>query len=254
MEKLITSILGNMLLPPSSILILLLLALLLFPFRRKLAMFIGLVATVTLYGLSIPVISNALLSSLEIYQAIAPEDLIVENNVAIVVLGGDRYPEAPEYSGDTVSEPTLARLQYAARLQRHTGAPILLTGGSPYNEKIPEATLMKQVLSDSFGITDAWVETRSSNTAENAFFSQEILKSKNINKIYLVTHAWHMRRAVTMFRKAGVDVIPTPTRFSNENERAYPAILQWIPKASALKDSSTALREMMATSWYQIRY
>ena len=58
---------------------------------------------------------------------------------AIVVLGGGRYDEAPEYGDDTISLAGLRRVRYAAVLQRRTGLPVLVSGGSVYAEPLPES-------------------------------------------------------------------------------------------------------------------
>src|SRR5580765_1139325 len=50
---------------------------------------------------------------------------------AIVVLGGGRYLDAPEYGGDTAGPSTLERLRYGAKLGRETRLPILVSGGKP---------------------------------------------------------------------------------------------------------------------------
>lgn len=54
----------------------------------------------------------------------------------------------------------------------------------------------------------AWLESNSHNTAENAQFGRSLLLEYGINKIVLVTQAYHMPRAVNEFRKAGFDVLP----------------------------------------------
>ena len=93
--------------------------------------------------------------------------------VTIVVLGGGKYYNAPEYtSADTVSEPTLVRLRYAAWLHRQTGKPILVSGGSPEGSSVSEGQAMKAVLENEFKVPVAWTEDKSFNTFENAHASR----------------------------------------------------------------------------------
>jgi uncharacterized SAM-binding protein YcdF (DUF218 family) len=54
------------------------------------------------------------------------------------------------------------------------------------------------------------LETRSSNTYENALYSAEMLRPKRGERWLLVTGASHMPRAIGSFRKAGVEVEPWP--------------------------------------------
>ena len=56
----------------------------------------------------------------------------------IIVLGGGKYPQAPEYGGDTVAGSTLVRLRYAAHLHRLTGRPIMVSG-TPYARRAGRA-------------------------------------------------------------------------------------------------------------------
>ncbi|MCR8559777.1 YdcF family protein [Mucilaginibacter sp. BJC16-A38] len=58
------------------------------------------------------------------------------------------------------------------------------------------------------------VESQSRNTLENAAFSKTILAQKRLQPPYLlVTSAFHMRRAVGIFRKEKVDIIPYPCNY-----------------------------------------
>lgn len=172
---------------------------------------------------------------------------------AIVILGGGRKSSAPEYSGvDTVSKFTLERLRYGAWLQRRTGLPVLVSGGSPLSENIPEAHLMKAVLENDFHVPVQWIEDKSHTTFENATFSQTLLAQANIQHIYLVTHAWHMPRSIDVFKQAGLTITPAPTAF------ATPSLLErggyaWIPAARALEVSNLALHEMAGRVWYGVR-
>ena len=58
------------------------------------------------------------------------------------------------------------------------------------------------------------IQDRSVNTAEEAEEDAKILRESGCNKIILVSSATHMRRAVALFEKQGLEVIPAPTDFS----------------------------------------
>ncbi|RKZ35880.1 MAG: YdcF family protein, partial [Gammaproteobacteria bacterium] len=126
------------------------------------------IALVSLYVLSIEPVAHALVNGLETVPVLTEPDLVRQQPQAIVVLGGGRYSDAPEYGGDTVARGTLERLRYGARLHRQTGLPLLVTGGRVYGETTAEATLMKSVLTDEFGVGVKWAENESRNTFENA--------------------------------------------------------------------------------------
>jgi uncharacterized SAM-binding protein YcdF (DUF218 family) len=58
------------------------------------------------------------------------------------------------------------------------------------------------------------LEDRSRNTRENAVFSRELAQPKPGERWLLVTSAWHMPRAVAVFRRAGFEVTPWPVDFT----------------------------------------
>lgn len=245
-------IVESLVLPPGLIVALLLAALLAWRLRR-LARTLVLLALAILYLASIPASANWLVDSLEQrHRAVAPDARQTRGAGAIVVLGAGRYPDAPEYGGDTVSARALVRLRYAASLHRRTGLPILVTGGAAMGQPVPEAQLLQQTLAQDFAITDVWTESRSRTTAENARLSAAVLAQHGVTRVLLVTHALHMARAEAVFRRAGVDVIAAPTAF----HRRHPldrGVSAWLPRIDALRRTSQALHEYLGMLWYGLR-
>ena len=203
-----------------------------------------------LYLLSTPFIANSLMGRLE--KNIAPVTLAQARSAqAIIILGGGVYHDAPEYGADTVNALTLARVEYGAYLHQQTGLPILVTGGSPEQSK-PEAYLMQQSLQRDFKVPVRWLEDRAYNTAQNAEFSAALLHPAKINKVLVVSHAWHLPRALIEFEKHGLQVIPAPTRFGAvKNPKHGPDVFDFIPQARALLKSHYALHEMIGIAWYR---
>ena len=192
-------LLSALMLPPLGIVLLALLGLMRWHHRR--GQYFILFALALLTALSLPVVADALMHSLEIYPPASSEALTRAQ--AIVILGGDDYPEAPEYGGDTVGRETLERLRYGVRLQRQTGLPILVTGGAPYGAT-PGAQTMKAVIEEDFRGSVQWVEDASNDTGQNARFAARMLYAAGIMRIALVSHAWHLPRAVALFERQGL--------------------------------------------------
>jgi uncharacterized SAM-binding protein YcdF (DUF218 family) len=109
---------------------------------------------------------------------------------------------------------------------------------------------MKTVLESDFKVPVAWAETQSNNTLENARASRAMLAPLGIKRIYLVTHAWHMRRALAVYTRAGFDVAPAPTQFATHFRTTA---LDFMPSAHALRDSSRFLHETLGLAWYRIK-
>ncbi|BFM17256.1 YdcF family protein [Maricurvus nonylphenolicus] len=204
----------------------------------------------SLYAMSTPWVSVALMGTLErqhpvlsLEQTKAPD--------AIVILGGGRNPDAPEFGGDTVSPPTLLRLRYGAYLQRHSQAPVLVSGGRVYGELASEADLMAQALAQDFNVPTRWREDRSRNTHENAKYSAELLLAEERKHIWLVTQAWHMPRSVVAYEAYGVEVTPAPTAFSRHSS-AKSIWLRFLPRAKNLAKSSQAIHEWLGIAYYRV--
>ncbi len=247
MEWLIAKAFAALLAPLGIVLVILLVAALV-AWHRPLAAWRPVVlALIVLYPLSTHFVADQLLWWIEP----APRDPAADKSgQAIVVLGGGTYFSAPEYGGDTVKAPVLARLRYAAHLHRALDKPVLASGGAPQGNPVPEARLMTEVLQQDFRITVRWTEQGSRNTFENALMSASLLKPAGIQRIYLVTHAWHMRRARLAFEHAGFKVIPAPTGYAT---RFRLSVLDFLPDARALDDSGLFFREVAGIGWYYLR-
>ena len=238
----------QLLLPPADLLLLALFGLLVLRWRPRLGRACVVLALVGLYLLSTPAVANWLLRGV---QAGAPLVELDADADAIVVLSAGAYGYALEFGGDTTSATTLERLRYAVRLHRRSGAPLLVTGGRGYGRHPPIGALMAEALMDSFGIAARWVETEAANTYQNAVNSAAILHPLGVTRVYLVTHAWHMRRAIAAFEALGFDVVPAPTRIAPPLAFSPPA---FVPNAGSLGGSAIAIHEWIGLAWYRLAY
>ena len=176
---------------------------------------------------------------------------VPEDMQAIVVLSAGRIPIAREYGSlDTVDATTLERLRYASRLSKVHQLPIIITGGSVHDERESLAKLMKKTLETDFGVQAKWLEEKSKTTFENAMFTKKILNENSISKVLLVTHAYHMPRAMWCFEDVGLNPIPAPTVFYKRNTSTS-ELKQYIPNAGALKKTRVALHEYIGKFWYK---
>lgn len=240
--------------PPTVIVVIGLLGLFLTIWRRWLGGIVIAFAFVVLGVLSVPLIGKRLLAQLEtpFRAAVVAPDRAAVGVQAIVILGGGRSPDAPEYGGDTVSEYTLERLRYGARLARLTGLPILVSGGSVFGEEQSEAALMQQTLERDFGVKVKWVEGASRTTLENAQRTKALLTEAGIRRVYLVTHAWHMARAQWAFVETGLDAVPAPMGFTSVAKSDLTP-LGYLPTSGGLQSSALALRERIGFYWYKTK-
>jgi len=252
------SIANTLVLPPTCFFVLFLLGMLVkwrWPRTGKVLLW-SLLAVV--YLSTTPYVAGELMAPLQPYGPIDPEHPDPEVG-AIVVLGAGIYFGAPEYwepsypnayseTGDGLS---LERTEFAAFLHRMTHIPILVSGGAVGPDpQLSVARTMKQTLERDFDVPVRWVEEESENTWMNAKLSADILKAEGIQKISLVTHAWHMPRAMFSFEGTGIDAIPAPTRFAS---RADPLADDFIPSAKASLATFYAIHEWLGLAWYHLR-
>lgn len=197
--------------------------------------------------LSIPLVAIALQRGL---QGDSPRsEFEVGDAQAIVVLGADANPFAPEYGGKSVGATTLERLRYGAALGRRSGLPLLVTAGLPGRDEPALAPAMASVLEQEFGVRARWVEPRAADTRENARFSADILKPLGLTRIVLVTHAWHLPRALRAFEAVGFDVRGAGTGWREFGDVDWRA---WMPSARGMRESSWAIHEWIGRLWYAI--
>jgi uncharacterized SAM-binding protein YcdF (DUF218 family) len=170
---------------------------------------------------------------------------------AIVVLSSGRLQGAPEYGGRDIPDyVALARLRYAAHLQRRTGLPVLVSGGLGLDGADTLAVGMAAALREDFGVPVKWLEARSRDTGENAAFSAALLRADGVKRILLVTDAMHMPRSRAAFERAGLDVVSAPTMFFSQQKQPPGA---WVPSAEGMRRSSYALYELLGIAWYRMR-
>ncbi|MEE4239582.1 MAG: YdcF family protein [Anderseniella sp.] len=243
-----TNLIAAALLPPLLLVILLAIGLALLRRSPRLGKSLILLVAIALFTLSTPWVSGLLQTSLEISAPVSPAEL--KTAEAIVVLGGGRLLDEAEYGGDTLNAFSLERLRYAAVLHRASGLPILVAGGKPNKGTLAEGRIMQQVLQSEYGIAPAWVEDASLTTWDNARLSTHLLRQDGVERIVLITHAWHLRRAVPLFEAQGLSVVPAGIQFGSTR---VDALFDVLPTPNGLRDSSYALHEWLGILWYKLR-
>lgn len=238
---------SQILVPPMGFLIMTLIGLVASWRFRRLGRMLAVLGLVGLWVLALPVTSKALIAGLETNLPLdPPADQPPE---AIVVLGGDMSRNAPPAPPFDVGPLSLERERAAVRLERRTGLPILVTGGKLASGSDPIAMLMSRSLASDFHVDTKWVETASRTTWQNAEMSAAILRPMGIHSVFVVTHAWHMRRAVLAFRHFGLDVTAAPTQIHRRNDFT---LYDLVPRATAWSDSYYAMHEWIGYAYYAL--
>jgi len=245
------SLAKSLILPPVGLFLLILLGVKWW--RNRLGRSLVLLSALLLLALSLPIVSHRLIAPLEPYPALTGADVLAAKPQAIVVLAAGRYTGAPEYGGDSIGATTLQRVRYAAWLQRRTQLPLIVSGSSPTQAQPATGSLMRKVLEQEFRVPVAAVEDRSRNTRENAAFTVEILQGMKLDRILLVSSAWHLPRAVEAFERFGLRVTPAPTVFETRDDSDGMQLDDFLPGVGSLERSYLAIHEYLGRVWYRLR-
>ena len=145
------------------------------------------------------------------------------------------------------------RVWEAARLWHAGCAPrVLVSAGGKLEPTVvaAESAAIAALLTDLGVPASALVlEADSRNTQGNAAFSRERLAPWGVERILLVTSAWHLRRAVALFARAGFEVVPVGA--DCRSFRACRGVACWVPSAGALEMSGLAVKEWLGY-WMQV--
>jgi len=235
----IKSVFKVLVLPPCSILIAAIIAVHASK-RRAAARIVALCLLYLLAALCTPVVARLLVLALKPPATFDVRQ--VAGAGAIVLIGGGVRRDAPDYGGDTINALTLERVRYAARIQRITQLPLLVSGGSPQGG-MTEGALMARALREEFSIPVTWIEDRSRNTHENAVFSSAILRTAGIYKVVLIAHSFDALRATAEFEAAGIAATPAATGLPSNRPVE---LLDFVPTMSGLQTSYYATYEIVA--------
>jgi len=171
------------------------------------------------------------------------------SKVAIVVLGGGREALAPEYGVSNLKDLSLQRLHYGVWLSRQTGAPLMFSGGVGYGDSVgsSEAEAAARIAERDYGKPLTWSEGESRDTRENAARSIAMLKTAGVTDLVLVTHGFHMPRAIRAFQleaqraDSPMRVWAAPMGLATPSEQL---VLRWLPSSDGFRRVRLVLHEL----------
>jgi len=185
---------------------------------------------IILWVLSIKITSNILLYPLKNIPTSK------EKAKYVVVLGGGAVSKDVFLS----SPHQFKRLVYGVSIANKENIPLIFSGGGKGESKAVINDIKRLENSFNFKIR-YYIENKSKNTKENAYFTAKLFKKLNFHKkIYLVTSAWHMKRAMIDFKKAGFKVITKPTDFLSDYNYQW---FDFLPNMESLYKSYLAIHE-----------
>lgn len=131
----------------------------------------------------------------------------------IVLSGGEKAIVSEAWNQVELNEGAERNLAFLHLARRYPCARLIFTGGSGSltMQQHKEADVARRLFREQ-GLDEGRVvfERNSRNTYENGLFSRELVRPKAGENWILVTTAWHMPRAVGVFRKLGWNVLAYP--------------------------------------------
>ena len=212
----------------------------------------SMIALILLIILSLPIVSRQLIKFLEQgYTLISPNN--VDTADTVIVLSGmirtikqnnEIYYEFSDAVDRVFAGIKLLKLNKAQKI-------ILTRGKLPWSLGMPEGEFLAQfVKSQGINKNQVILTEVVQNTNDEAIAVSKILPKNS--KIILVTSAFHMPRAKTVFENQNLKVIPYAVDFRLGEKKMD--VLDFLPQANAFKDSSFYFREIIGRAYYSLRY
>lgn len=167
----------------------------------------------------------------------------------IVVLGGGNGGSQTYPPNTRLSSASLSRLIEAVRLYRQNPNSILVLSGGRVFGSMADATVMNNT-AIALGVKREHmkIEAGSEDTLQEAKHLKSLLRNQ---KFVLVTSAYHMPRAMEIFKNEGLQPIPAPTQFLTSRYRYNPKY--YFPSVVNLIHSDIALHEYMGMLWFKLK-
>ncbi len=220
--------------------------------RRRFGRPLAIAAAAGLALITFTPLSSALLRPLENRFPVPSQDM--QPPKGIIVLGG-AVNEQITHDRDQVSlNEAAGRMTEAAALaRRYPQALLVFTGGTNamFRKSAREAQVARRLWSE-LGVPESRMvfEDQSRNTFENALFTQRLVHPQKDERWLLITSAYHMPRAMGIFRALGMDPVAYPVDY-----RTYGTTEDWRPPGDAslaIRNFETALREWFGLAAYRI--
>jgi uncharacterized SAM-binding protein YcdF (DUF218 family) len=214
---------------------------------------ISLLGLLILIVCSMPIISNKLIFYLEKDYSLQSVKDVAKADAIVVLSGMISTIKSKEKLSYEFNESIDRILSGIDLFKEDKASFLILTNGKmPWSLGIPEGEYLKK-FSIKFGIPEDRILLTDNvqNTDQEAKSVKKLLKTNKAN-IILVTSAFHMPRAKKIFEATNIKVIPFAVDFRTSIKKI--TIIDFMPSANSLKDTSNFFREMIGRLYYDLLY
>ncbi len=192
-------------------------------------------------------VPNLMLQNLE--SQYTPLKNIPQDIKYIVVLGGGSSGQTDLPANNKLSAASMARLVEGIRLQQKIpGSKLVLSGGGLFGSPTDGETMNQVAAMLGVNKNNIELELTSKNTYEEAVNLKKLLNNK---PFILVTSAFHMRRAMALFKKQGMHPIPAPTHFRLRQH--HYSVKSYLPNTLNILNTDIAIHEYLGLFWARLK-
>ncbi len=225
---------------PGTLIFLLILAgsILVFSNNGKRGKYLLLFGILSYYFLSITPGANLIINPLEREQEHLSFEKLDEANIVVVLSGGKKSDVLRSWEALRISN-----------LKDHQ-INIIISGTKTPTHHNEENLSAIEIFFASRGIPaeNIYIEDNSKNTRENA---QRVVEKIGQEPFFLVTSAYHMKRALSEFERLDANPIPAPTDFRAKNQDNY-ELKEFIPNSGNLRKADLAFHEYFGIIYYRL--
>lgn len=210
------------------------------------------VALAAVYVTTAPVFAEALVRAIESQYpppALTASARNRDNLVVVLTAGWLRSTGNHSYEV-RLGEAGWERTWIAVELWQRIGGKLLFVGAPTPDGKTSAAAGMARV-ARQLGVPRAslLVEGKSRNTYENWKFSERLIQQYG-DRVWLITSALNMPRAMGVARRLGINAVPYPCDYRADKDVSWRL---WIPSNAAPVTLEEALHELLGMVWYRWR-
>jgi uncharacterized SAM-binding protein YcdF (DUF218 family) len=201
--------------------------------------------------------SRLILSPLEFRYAAIPEinspaDIPADlaECTAIIVLGSGHSDDPALAASTKLCESALGRIVEGVRIARSLPQAMLITSGPSEGDRESHGSVLSRC-AQLMGVSAQRIRVIDSahDTHDEVMQVKQIVKH---GKVALVTSAFHMPRAVALFRKQGLDVVPCPADYKGKRSPVF-SFLNNLWDADSLSRTTIAVHEYLGIIWSRLR-
>ena len=190
--------------------------------------------------------SNSIIKPLEDNY---PSYLDVDPNIKyVLVLGNAHITNTQRSSISQLSDIANKRLSEGVRIYKRLNNAKLIVSGYEGDDKLTAHAIILKNAAISLGVdkNDIIMQEKAKDTYEEAVFAKKIVSNE---KLILVTSAFHMPRAMQIFKSFNINAIAAPTNYYSKTNNDYLTP----PRSKELDKTTLAMHEYIGLLWFNLK-